>query len=102
LEIWRGGIENNNVKYCLTANSIYELEETLGHFSIADIDRNGMLDIVFPIMNSTRILVGYNKINLEYDWASDYCASHKVNDFKNNEEIFDRMIIDSNTAVRIF
>jgi hypothetical protein len=98
LEIWRGRIEGDSVKYCLNQNSIYQLEDKLGHFSIADIDRNGMLDIVFPIKDSAKILVAYNKIKLEYDWSADYCKSKEE---PNNDEIFDRMIINSNNEVRL-
>jgi hypothetical protein len=99
LEIWRGGIEDGNVKYCLSLNSVYKLEDKLGHFSIADVDRNGMLDIIFPIKDSASVLIGYNKLEIVYDWSADYCQSHKTIGFNSANEIFDRMIINSNTAV---
>ncbi len=77
LEIWRGIISNNQIKYCLTSSSVYELEKNLGLFSLADIDRNGALDIIFPVLESPpKILIGYNKQFISYDWTEDYCATH--------------------------
>jgi hypothetical protein len=78
LEIWRGRLEDNQIKYCLTQSSVYQIDEKLGLFSLADIDRDSMLDIVFPIKNSSppQILIAYNKVALEYDWTQDYCATH--------------------------
>ena len=80
LEIWRGIPQNNQIKYCLTSSSIYELDKTLGLFSLADVDRNGSLDIIFPILQSPpAIKVAYNKIPIHFEWTEDYCATHIKN-----------------------
>lgn len=78
LEVWRGVIEDNKIKYCLSQSSVYDLEPNLGTFSIADINRDSMPDIVFPVLESfpPKIIIGYNQINLEYDWTADYCKTH--------------------------
>lgn len=77
LEIWKGRIEDNNIKYCLSKSSTYILDTKLGDFTIADIDRDGMLDIVFPILDTNSILVAFNKIKNELDWSADYCETHQ-------------------------
>jgi integrin alpha FG-GAP repeat containing protein 1 len=103
LEIWRGVIEDNKLKYCLTDSSVYELDPSLGLFSIVDIDRDSLLDIVFPVVNSSppKILVAYNKVKLEYDWTEDYCATHKplnLNDANPTIPLlFEDFKIDKNT-----
>ena len=78
LEIWRGIIEDKKIKYCLSQSSVYEINANLGPFSISDINRDSLPDIVFPIINSfpPKIIIGYNKISLEYDWTEDYCQKH--------------------------
>jgi integrin alpha FG-GAP repeat containing protein 1 len=79
LEIWRGMIEDENLVYCLSQSSVYSLENNLGLFSLADIDRDALLDIVFPVLNSypPQVLIGHNKVQLSYDWTQDYCATHE-------------------------
>lgn len=88
LEIWRGKLENNHIKYCLTQSSVYELDEKLGLFSLADVDRDSLLDIVFPIKNSSppQILIAYNKVPLEYDWTQDYCANHNSRTYSSHSD----------------
>lgn len=78
LEIWIGVIENDMVKYCLTNSNVYELEDNLGLFTITDVDRDAMPDIVFPVLNSSppQIVVAYNKKAIEYSWTSNYCEDH--------------------------
>ncbi len=77
LEIWRGVIKNSNKLYCLKENSVIPLQPELNLFSIADINRDGMLDLVFPVNNlQPRVLVAYNKIRLVMNWTDEYCDSH--------------------------
>ena len=79
LEIWKSIIEEGNIKYCLTNNNVYTLPNEVGLPSIVDVDRRAMPDLVFPIMNSypPKIVIAYNKINLQYDWTDNYCDTHK-------------------------
>jgi hypothetical protein len=112
LEIWRGVIEDGMIKYCLTQSSVYELDNSLGTFSIADINRDSLFDIVFPIIDSTppQILIAYNKIDLKYDWTDDFCAVHNqffANSLKNTTDditkkqiplIFDEFIIGNKNS----
>jgi len=90
LEIWRGIIENDEIKYCLSMSSVYDLDPNLGPFSIADINRDSLPDIIFPVINSSppRIIIGYNKINLEYDWTKDYCQTHNKFVIKNPDNSY--------------
>ena len=78
LEIWRGVIsKNGELKYCLKDNSVYELPEKLGSFNVADINRDGMIDLVFPIIiGQPSILIAYNQIPLVFSWEDDYCEKH--------------------------
>ena len=78
LEIWTGIFEDNEVKYCLSTNNVYEVDNSLGLFTIVDVDRNALPDIVFPILNSSppKILVAYNILSMSYVWTSDYCDDH--------------------------
>ncbi len=99
LEIWRGIISNNQIKYCLTTSSVYDIKSNLGVFSLADVDRNGSLDIVFPVLESPpKILIGFNKHEINYDWAEDYCASHIKSYDKAVPLLFDDFVDNKNTA----
>jgi hypothetical protein len=75
LEIWRGIIEKEKIKYCLTLSSVYKLDDALGHYTVADINRDGMLDLIFPILDSSKVLIAFNKFNLEFVWSEDFCES---------------------------
>jgi integrin alpha FG-GAP repeat containing protein 1 len=90
LEIWRGVIEDNQIKYCLSQSSVYILDPSLGSFSLADIDRDALMDLIFPILDSTppQILIAYNKINLNYDWTADYCSSRNLYVTMNGDNTF--------------
>lgn len=79
LEVWRGVIDTDKKKltYCLTSNSVYKVPKELGQFTIADLNRDGMLDLIFSITEgSPRALIAYNQVILTYDWEADYCAKH--------------------------
>ena len=78
LEIWKGVFEDDEVKYCLSSNNIYDIDDSLGLFTVVDVDRNALPDLVFPIINSSppQILVAYNIISMSYTWTSDYCTDH--------------------------
>ncbi|MCQ2818600.1 MAG: hypothetical protein MJ252_15130 [archaeon] len=80
LEIWKGIFEDKRIKYCLTSNNVYPLDDNLGLFTIVDVDRNGMPDLVFPILNSSppQIMLAHNRINLDYDWTENYCDNHEA------------------------
>jgi hypothetical protein len=98
LEIWRGIPQNNTIKYCLTSSSIYKLDKNLGLFSLADVDRNGLLDIVFPVLESPpKIKIAYNKIPFEYEWTEDYCATH----IKNTNNLIPLLFDDFNSKPNI-
>ena len=83
LEIWKGVIENEEIKYCLTNTNVYIVDSSLGLFTVVDIDRNALPDLVFPILTSDppQILVSYNIITMTYDWTRDYCSDHKPINF---------------------
>lgn len=99
LEIWRGIIHNNQIKYCLTTSSLYELKGNLGLFSLADVDRNGSLDLVFPVLESPpKILIAFNKQKITYDWTEDYCATHIKQAGKEIPLLFDDFVVNKNTA----
>ena len=91
LEIWKGVFEDNEVKYCLSLNNVYDVDDSLGLFTVVDVDRNALPDLVFPILDSSppKILVSYNVISMSYIWTSDYCTDHPpINMDKNpNAEI---------------
>lgn len=98
LEIWRGVIHNNQIKYCLSTSSLYELKENLGLFSLSDIDRDGALDIIFPVLESPpKILVAFNKQKITYDWTEDYCATHIKQSGKEIPLLFDDFVVNKNT-----
>lgn len=79
LEIWRGSLENETLKYCLTSSSVYPLDDKLGLFSLADVNRDGLIDIVFPVISDqARILIAYNMIKLNYDWTNMFCDDHRT------------------------
>ena len=86
LEIWKGVFENEEVKYCLSSNNIYDVDDSLGLFTVVDVDRNALPDLVFPILNSSppKILVSYNIISMSYTWTSDYCTNHPPINFNKN------------------
>ena len=78
LEIWKGVLENNEIKYCLSTLNVYSIDSSLGLFSVVDIDRNALPDLVFPIIDSSppQIFVAHNIISMSYTWTSDYCTDH--------------------------
>ena len=78
LEIWKGVLENGEIKYCLSNENVYNIDSSLGLFTVVDVDRNALPDLVFPILNSSppQILVSYNKLPISYDWTSDFCSDH--------------------------
>ncbi len=79
LEIWRGRLENNKLKFCLNKKSVYSIDNTFGHFTIADINRDGMLDLIFPIKGTSKVYISFNKIQLQFNWADDYCYKYITN-----------------------
>lgn len=83
LEIWKGVVENEEIKYCLSTSNVYSVDSSLGLFSVVDVDRNSMPDLVFPILNTSppQILVSYNTLSISYDWTSDFCSDHKPINF---------------------
>jgi integrin alpha FG-GAP repeat containing protein 1 len=104
LEIWRGIIEDQKIKYCLSQSSVYNLEHNLGPFSIADINRDSMPDIIFPILESypPKIIIGYNQINLEYDWTADYCETHNKFIIKNSDNTYSYVNMTDLTIPLVF
>jgi hypothetical protein len=79
LEIWRGRLEDNKLKFCLNKKSVYSIDNSLGHFTIEDINRDGMLDLIFPIKGTSKVYISFNKIQLKFDWAADYCYDYIMN-----------------------
>ena len=100
LEIWKGVLENNQIKYCLTSSNVYPLDSNFGLFSIVDVDRNAMPDIVFPVLNSypPRIVVAYNKVAIKYDWTDNYCDTHEATSIDDGTipTFFEQIKIDVN------
>lgn len=86
---------NNSVSYCFFQE--FKLDPSIGHFSFADIDRNGYIDLIFPISgNVPRIGVVFNNISLDMNWDEDYCKQHLG---KDAQIIYN--IIDSTTNDKI-
>jgi hypothetical protein len=75
IEIWRGKIDNNAVSYCFFQE--FKLDSAIGHFSFADIDRNGYIDLVYTIKNIVPTIgISYNQIPVDVNWDEDYCSQH--------------------------
>lgn len=92
IEIWRGRLENDKLKFCLSKNSVYSIDKSLGHFTISDINRDGLLDITFPILGTSKVLIALNKLELKFDWAIDYCQKFFYNQSANSiPEIYDKI-----------
>ena len=91
LEIWKGVIENEEIKYCLSSLNVYDVHSSLGLFTVVDIDRNALPDLVFPILDSSppQILISYNIIKMTYIWTNDFCSDHPPINFSKspNEKI---------------
>ena len=91
LEIWKGVIENEEIKYCLSSLNVYDVHSSLGLFTVVDIDRNALPDLVFPILDSSppQILISYNIIKMSYIWTNDFCSDHSPINFSKspNEKI---------------
>lgn len=108
IEIWRGKIVKTDdkilLKYCLKQNSIYEISNDIGNFSIADIDRDGMLDLIFPLLNTDlKVLIAYNKIKYVFNWDGDYCLNNSKNEFNDifigfSSKTSDNNVIDKKTT----
>ena len=99
LEIWKGVFENEEVKYCLSSNNIYDIDNSLGLFTVVDVDRNALPDLVFPILNTSppQILVAYNIISMSYTWTSDYCDDHPpINLSKNPDSSINKIFENFN------
>lgn len=91
MEIWRGRIVNNTINYCFFQE--FKLDPSIGHFSFGDVDRNGYLDIIFPIYDSVPTVgISFNQINMGMNWDEDYCSQHIGMD---SQPIF--KIVDSST-----
>lgn len=91
LEVWRGSLENDKVYYCLNKLSIHEIDQNLGLFTIDDFNRDGMLDLIFPIIKTGSVFIAHNILDLEYDWSADYCATHRNHNLTNIPVIFDEL-----------
>ena len=78
LEIWKGVLENGEIKYCLSNENAYNIDSSLGLFTVVDVDRNALPYLVFTILiiSPPQILVSYNKLPISYDWTSDFCSDH--------------------------
>ena len=100
IEIWQGTLVDNATKFCLNINSVYSKDKSLGQFTISDINRDGMLDISFPIIGTSKILIAFNKIDLKFKWADDYCSDAKKSWGSVFPEIFDQFSLNpSNSSV---
>ena len=104
LEIWKGVFENQEIKYCLSTVNVYNIDSSLGLFTVVDVDRNALPDLVFPIINSSppQILVSYNILPISYDWTSDFCSDHPPINFNKSpnakiSKIFDDFKIGTPT-----
>lgn len=77
LEIWRGTRRGDKIKFCLKKNAVLPLLPELNLFSIADINRDGLFDLVFPVTTGLpRVLTVFNQLSLS-NWSLDYCEAHQ-------------------------
>ena len=76
VEIWRGKVINNIVGYCFSQE--FKINgNKIGQFSFADIDRNGYIDLIFPISGTVPTLgIALNIIPVDVNWDEDYCSQH--------------------------
>jgi len=79
MEVWKGWV-NNSIAYCLSSDNLKDLDDSIGVVSFSDVDRNGFVDLVFPINNPSQvptISVVFNQIKVEIDWTYDYCKERR-------------------------
>jgi len=102
IEIWKGYLDttDNKIKYCLNRNNAYKIyDDNLGFFTVADINRDGKLDLVFPILNSSEIFVIINKLSLKVTWSEDFCGNHPSDITQSQNAIFDEINLNKNSTV---
>ena len=96
MEIWKGWV-NDTIKYCLFENNVKDLDNKIGAVSFADVDRDGFVDLIFPIesINTAPVIsVLFNQIDAKVDWSYDYCKERRA-DSKNLTSIFPDKVLSS-------
>jgi hypothetical protein len=93
MEIWKGWVKNS-IAYCLSEINTYQLDNRIGLVSFADIDRDGFVDIVFPVdeFPTPTISVLFNQIKVNIDWTYDYCKERKP-DSLTIEQVFPSKVL---------
>jgi len=89
MEIWKGLVDKS-IYYCLNPVNVKTLDSQIGLVSFADADRDGMVDILFPVFYPNKaptISILFNQIKNEIDWSADYCKEKKK-DSKNITQVF--------------
>lgn len=92
VEIWTGSVSTSmTISYCRSA--YYQVPDNVGLLTFADIDRNGFLDLVYPILNKPYPTIGisFNLPQMTIDWEDDYCSTHSKLDML---KFFDRISED--------
>ena len=79
LEVWLAVKEEGEIKYCLSGKNVYELNEKFGPFSVVDVNRDTLFEMVFPVVGSSppKIAIAYNMMKVSYEWTEDYCEKHE-------------------------
>jgi len=69
---------------------ILDNKDDYGAFVITNIndekseDKAPSLDILIPLINSSKVMILKNKMNIDYSWSKTYCENNdKIRDFKN-------------------
>ncbi len=72
--MWKGSLDRNRkISYCLIQE--FPIDDSIGHFTFSDIDRNGYVDIIFPIFEGTSFSLGisYNQASTDVKLDEEYC-----------------------------
>jgi hypothetical protein len=95
MEIWKGW-KGDSISYCLYSSNVKILDKKIGLVNYADMDRDGFIDLVFPIVDDkikSTISIVYNQIKNDIDWSSDYCKERKK-DLNKKIQIFPDLKVD--------
>lgn len=75
MEIWTGRIIDNSLKFCLEPHNEIQLDPKLGRMTLADMNADGFLDLVFSSIDgdnhSIKVFLNSTKKNDYFE--EDYC-----------------------------
>jgi len=89
VEIWQGVLYNGSLNYKFLQN--FYIDNNIGQFSFGDFDRDGLIDIIFPIYSNNSFSIGVS-LNLNMNGITvdllndDYCKKVQIKS-KENQNI---------------